>query len=295
MSPMKKVLFLAAALLAGIPAWGLEKGGMPDLAQVDQTCLPTSTANLLIWFGKHGYPKLILPGDTEDDREAHTVHMIMADTGARYDIGTEMDAVTKGIETYIHSAGYACDVEYRGLQGTGAAFTPDWLRENDKPDKGFILLLTYCQYHRESNSFVDAWNAGHAVTLVNAEPDMLLIHDPAHESDATGRKIVTPELLTGGVLELSGYNAPVSGLLLLSGDRLEKPPDSVVMMTGAVCVTMHPAAQASTVIASAGGGPNSVVGGTNDTATAAKPSPAPAPDSASQSWAMWVFDLLFRK
>ena len=23
-------------------------------------------------------------------------------------------------------------------------------------------------------------NAGHAVTLVNAEPDMILIHDPAH-------------------------------------------------------------------------------------------------------------------
>ena len=78
---MKKMLFFAVALLACVPVLALEKGGMPDLAQVDQTCLPTSTANLMIWFGKHGYPKLILSGDTEDEREAHTVHMIMAATG----------------------------------------------------------------------------------------------------------------------------------------------------------------------------------------------------------------------
>jgi hypothetical protein len=287
-SPMKKVLFLAAALLAGIPAWGLEKGGMPDLAQVDQTCLPTSTANLLIWFGKHGYPKLILPGDTEDDREAHTVHMIMADTGARYDIGTEMDAVTKGIETYIHSAGYACDVEYRGLQGTGAAFTPDWLRENDKPDKGFILLLTYCQYHRESNSFVDAWNAGHAVTLVNAEPDMLLIHDPAHESDETGRKIVTPLPLKDGVFLDQNTQLPVAGLMMLSGSLLEAPPDSGVMLTGAVCVTMRPGGPDSPTPVAA---PNSLLAGTGSgTGPASTPAAATAP--AHRSWWSWCMSLI---
>jgi len=285
---MKKVLFLAAALLAGIPAWGLEKGGMPDLAQVDQTCLPTSTANLLIWFGKHGYPKLILPGDTEDDREAHTVHMIMADTGARYDIGTEMDAVTKGIETYIHSAGYACDVEYRGLQGTGAAFTPDWLRENDKPDKGFILLLTYCQYHRESNSFVDAWNAGHAVTLVNAEPDMLLIHDPAHESDATGRKIVTPLPLKDGVFLDQNTQLPVAGLMMLSGSLLEAPPDSGVMLTGAVCVTMRPGGPDSPTPVAA---PNSLLAGTGS-GTGPASTPATVSTPAHRSWWSWCMSLI---
>jgi hypothetical protein len=36
---------------------------MPDLSQIEQTCLPTSTANLIIWFGNHGYPKLIASGD----------------------------------------------------------------------------------------------------------------------------------------------------------------------------------------------------------------------------------------
>ena len=136
-----------------------------------------------------------------------------------------MDEVTKGITTYIHNAGYACDVEYRGLLGKGAAFTPEWLRENDKPDKGFILLLTYCQYNPRSNSFVDAWEAGHAVTLVNAEPDMLLIHDPAHESDETGRKIVTPLPLKDGTFQDDSTQLPVAGLMMLSGSLLEAPPN----------------------------------------------------------------------
>jgi hypothetical protein len=285
---MKKVVFLATALLAGLPAWGLEKGGMPDLAQIDQTCLPTSTANLMIWFGKHGYPKLILSGDTEDDREAHTVHMLMADTGARYDIGTEMDAVTKGIETYIHDAGYACDVEYRGLEGKGASFTPDWLRENDKPDKGFILLLTYCQYHPANNSFVDAWNAGHAVTLVNAEPDMLLIHDPAHESDETGRKIVTPLPLKDGVFQDENSQLPVAGLMMLTGSLLEAPPDSAVMLTGAVCVTMRAGSPDSP---SPDAAPNTMLAGAGGAAGPAS-TPATATASAHRSWWSWCLSFI---
>ena len=53
-------------------------------------------------------------------------------------------------------------------------------------------------------------------------------------------KFITPEVLTGGTFHLPGYNAPVAGLLLLSGSELEAPPASGVMLTGAVCITMHP-------------------------------------------------------
>jgi hypothetical protein len=286
---MKTVVVLAAILLAVVPAWGLEKGGMPDLAQVDQTCLPTSTANLMIWFGKHGYPKLILSGADEDERADHTVHMIMAATGARYDIGTEMDAVTKGITNYIHNAGYACDVEYRGLEGKGAAFTPDWLHENDKPDKGFILLLTYCQYHRESNSFSDAWNAGHAVTLVNDEPGMLLIHDPAHESDESGRKIVTPFPLKDGSFLDENNQLPVAGLMMLTGSLLEAPGNSDVMLTGAVCVTMRKGSPDSPTPSAA---PNSLLAGTGGAPTA--PGSASA-SSVKQGWWSWLLSLVLGK
>jgi hypothetical protein len=297
-----------------LPASAEQKGGMPDLSQEEQTCLPTSTANLIIWFGQHGYPKLILPGATEDERELHTLHALMTDTNARYDFGTRTDAVTSGIEKYIRDAGYGCDVEYRGLDFSmlkrteivkdyegekyresyrkPAAFTQDWLQDNADPNKGFILLLAYCNFNKGTNEFTDAISAGHAVTLVDAEPDALLIHDPAHEEYA-GRKIVTPFPLVGGILRLPGYNVPVAGLLLLSGSNLWAPRGAVPMLTGAVCITMHPQTEGGTVIASAGGGPTPTIGGTN--AVAAPSVPSTPAKSSDASWADWLFDLLFKK
>jgi hypothetical protein len=314
-------LCLAGALL--LPSLGRaeQKAGMPDLAQEEETCLPTSTSNLIVWFGKHGYPKLIVPGDSDDDNFIHTVHAIIGETNARYDLGTRTEAITGGIAKYIRDAGYSCDVEYRGLDWSmvkfpeivkdydadkyknfnntkPAAFTQDWLSSNSDPNKGFILLLAFCHFDRVTNSFSYAINAGHAVTLVDAEPDTLLIHDPAHYGSMPGRKVITPDLLTGGVLHLPGYDAPVGGLLLLSGTELEAPEDSIVMLTGAVCVTMHPQNSSGTYVAGTAGAPGSTVGAVSGGTPAPAPSTAPAPTapaSSNQSWATWLFDLLFKK
>jgi hypothetical protein len=155
-------------------------------------------------------------------------------------------------------------------------------------------LLAYVNFDRNSNTFHDAINAGHAVTLVNAEPDMILIHDPAHYNDEPGRKILTPELLTGGTFQLPGYAAPVAGLMLLSGSLLEAPEDAGVILTGAVCVTMHPANASSTVIASAAGAPNSTIGGKGAETTTPTSDTKPA-GPADTSWGMWLFNLLFSK
>jgi hypothetical protein len=304
------------AALAVLPVYGLEKGGMPDLCQEEETCLPTSTANLIVWFGTHGYPKLIVNGDSEDDGYIHTVHALMTATNASYQMGTRTEAITYGISKYIRDAGYSCDVEYRGIdwsqakfphivddpdedtykefEKTPVAFTQNWLQQNDDPNKGFILLLVYITFDRNTNTFHNAFNAGHAVTLVNAEPDMLLIHDPAHYDDEAGRKILTPELLTGGTFELPGYDAPVSGLLLLSGSLLEAPPDAGVMLTGAVCVTMHPATESSKVIASAGGSPGATIGGQSVPVTTPT-SPTTPTTTQNTGWGMWLFNLLFKK
>ena len=311
--------FCLAGLLAS-PIRALEKAGMPDLAQEEQTCLPTSTANLIVWFGLHGYPKLIAPGDSKEDGYIHTVHRIMDATDASYQLGTRTEAITYGIAKYIHDSGYGCDVEYRGLdwsqakfphivddkledkykayQKTPVPFTADWLRGNDEDNKAFLLLIAYVTFDRNSNAFHDAINAGHAVTLVNAEPDMNLIHDPAHYGDEPGRKILTPEVLTGGTFELPGYHAPVAGLMLLSGSLLDGPEDSLKLLTGAVCVTMHPINDNSTIIASSAGAPNSVIsgnaGGTPTPAPTSKPTASPT-TPASTSWGMWLFNLLFSK
>jgi hypothetical protein len=292
------LLGLSLAGLVAFPAWADEKQGMPDLAQIEQTCLPTSTTNLIIWFGKHGYPKLIQNGDSADDGYIHTVHRVMADTDARFDWGTRMETITVGIDKYIKEAGYTGDVEYRGLEGK-KPFSQDWLKENDDPNKGFILLLAYIrvQYYPGNAVFSRALNVGHAVTLVNAEPDMILIHDPAHEDDETGRKIITPQSIPQGTLQDVGTSQPVSGLLLLSGSLLGAPPDSEVMLTGAVCVTMHPPEDPKTSPSTTPSTtPNALIAGGNTSGSpASSPSSPAAPGSASTGWWMWLFDILFKK
>jgi hypothetical protein len=288
------LLGLSLAALSASSIWADEKQGMPDLSQIEQTCLPTSTANLIIWFGKHGYPKLIEKGDTVDNGYLHTVHRIMTDTDARFDWGTQTKTITTGIDKYIKEAGYAGDVEYRGLEGT-KPFTQDWLQENDDPNKGFILLLAYIrvQYNPGNVLFSPVLNVGHAVTLVNAEPDMILIHDPAHENDETGRKIITPQSIPQGTLEEVGTSHSVAGLLLLSGSLLGAPPDSQVMLTGAVCVTMHPPGDPKAPVTTpASSSPDALIAGGSAPAT---PSPAPAtPNNANTSWWTWLFDILFK-
>jgi hypothetical protein len=285
------VLGLAASFAT--PLRADEKVGMPDLSQVDQTCLPTSTANLILWFGKHGYPKLIMPGATQDERESRTVHRIMADTDARFDWGTRMDAVTVGIEKYINDAGYQCDVEYRGLEGKGAPFQQDWLKENDDANKGFILLLLYCRVNPMTRTFTPAWNAGHAVTLVNPDPDAMLIHDPAHEDDETGRKIVTPYVIPDGTLVTYEGSESVAGLMLLSGSLLEAPSDAVVMVSGAVCVTMHPAGEGNVAgTSSPAGSPAATLAGTGGATGPVAPATS---GRQSSSWWMSIFNFLFTK
>lgn len=291
------LLGLCLAVFIAFPAWADEKQGMPDLSQIEQTCLPTSTANLIVWFGKHGYPKLIQKDDNKDDGYIHTVHRIMADTDARFDLGTHMEMIASGIDKYIKEAGYTGDVEYRGLEGK-KPFSQDWLQENDDPNKGFILLLAYIrvQYYPGNVIFNRALNVGHAVTLVNAEPDMILIHDPAHENDETGRKIITPQAIPQGTLQDVGTSEPVNGLLLLKGDLLGAPPDSEVMLTGAVCVTMHPPGDSKAPTTTPAASSALVaVGGNTSGSPASSPSAPAAPGSASTSWWVWLFDMVFRK
>jgi hypothetical protein len=323
------MLAVALAWALALPVAAVEKDGMPDLAQQEQTCLPTSTANLIVWFGLHGYPKLIAPGDSADDGYIHTIHGIMATTDARYETGTNDDAIVYGIHKYIQDAGYESDVEYRGVdmslakwpdenvkdpeEDTYKAFNPknppafsqDWLYQNDEPNKGFILLIVYIKYNQAMNSF-DPIIGGHAITLVNAEPNLILVHNPAHYPGQPGREVLTPTLLTGGTLNLPGYAAPVAGLLLLSGSSLFSGIDSEgleygqpVLLTGAVCVTMHPpnSPMLSTTMSGVGGGsvgtgvPNADPG-----AAPSDPSSGPAkPISAATSLVLWLFDLLLGK
>jgi hypothetical protein len=86
----------------------------------------------------------------------------------------------------------------------------------------------------------------------------------------------------------------VDGLMLLSGSLLDAPPNSSVMLIGAVSLTMHPIQD---MIASTS--PGSVPGTTPTIGSGGDPAPAhPSPStpvSTTKSWAEWIFDLIFSK
>lgn len=280
-------LWLFVAMAASPAGAAVEKQGMPDLSQVDQTCLPTATANLIIWFGEHGYPKLIVSGDNKDDGYIHTIHRLMEVSDARFDWGTRPDLAVIGVKKYIESCGYKCSVEFRGLAMPG--FSQKWLDENDDSNKGFVLLLSYCTHDEARDTYANAWTAGHAVTLVNSLPGMLLVHDPAHEDDEPGRKILTTQELTHGTWVAKGGSAPVAGLMLVSGSLLDAPPGAKIIMMGAICITMHPPGEKASTSnpADAPSGPV----GSKDT----PPPPPPTTDAVSQGLLGWLLEWLLGK
>jgi hypothetical protein len=144
-----------------------------------------------------------------------------------------------------------------------------------------------------TRTFTPAWGAGHAVTLVNPDPDAMLIHDPAHEDDETGRKIVTPHVIPDGMLQTYAGPESVAGLMLLSGSLLEAPGDADVMLSGAVCVTMHPPDEGAVAeTTSSAGSPTATLAGTGGTSAPVAPAAAGAQNT---SWWMTLFDFFFTK
>ncbi len=281
-------LYLAAFMALGLSCASAQKQGMPDLSQISQTCLPTATANLILYFGKNGFPNLIQKGPTPEERELRTVHMLMADTDANFDLGTRRDMAADGVRTYIESAGYACDVEFRGL-GT-KNFAADWLKDNADPNTGFILFFAYVAYHNNNHTYSLALNQGHAVTLVTYSPGTLLIHDPAHRSYQIGRKILSTQPAEKGAYFVGGGKvASVDGFMEVSGSFLDAPPEATVMLVGALRVQMLPNKKPGegTMLAAKGAGPTVDSGSPTGTATKSKAAPT------EKTWMAALYDFLF--
>jgi hypothetical protein len=141
--------------------------------------------------------------------------------------------------------------------------------------------------------FTPAWNAGHAVTLVNGDPDAMLIHDPAHDDDEAGRKIVTPYVIPDGSFQTYKSSEPVAGLMLLSGSLLEAPGDAIVMLSGAVCVTMHPASEGMQAGTPApAGSPTATLAGS---APSSIPTAPASTNPQTSPWWMTIFNFFFSK
>jgi hypothetical protein len=121
----------------------------------------------------------------------------------------------------------------------------------------------------------------------------MLIHDPAHQDDETGRKIVTPYVIPDGRLTTYEGSESVAGLMLLSGSLLEAPGDASVMLSGAVCVTMHPVNDGSLIgTTTPAGSSTATLAGTGGATFSAAPTPSGRQGSP---WWMSVFNFFFTK
>jgi hypothetical protein len=86
--------------------------------------------------------------------------------------------------------------------------------------------------------------------------------------------------------------------LLLSGTFMDTPPKSVIILTGAVCVTMHPDKNDKSIVKGSSGAPNGTIGvaGGNSHAPSSTPATPLRPTSSPGStWTLWLSDLFFKK
>ena len=94
-----------------------------------------------------------------------------------------------------------------------------------------------------------------------------------------------------GSFDDDGSPVPVAGLLMLSGSLLEAPPDSQVMLTGAVCITLRQAGSASP---GPKAGPNALLAGPGGS-TPVGAGPANSASTANSGWWSWIIRIVLGK
>jgi hypothetical protein len=215
------------------------KMGMPDLAQLQNNCLPTSAANLLIWFGQHGFPNLLADHLTSPLDTTAIVRDVMDRTRADYYTGTPSEYICTGLAQYIHDKGYGCTITYRG-PATEERFSPSWLDENKIATKGFLLLFAYVKYVPSGGYYQSSSAFGHVVTLVSATPSgSLLIRDPRHREPDHGGKLIVPKMVRDASWkDVHGNVLSEQPLWIFDGAQLEANPGSQAILTGAIRIEL---------------------------------------------------------
>lgn len=209
---------------------------MPDIDQDSNTCFPTSTANLLYWFGENGYPALLSKDTDATARQRNLIAKLLVHTNGTFKNGTEFAAMTKGLSSFFKAHNIDAKVTYRGLGGD--AFSGlDWFERNSEDNVGFILCLAYV-HKKGANSYLSAAPLGHCVTLLRYHDGVAAILDPAHAEGETGRR--TLRLIPVSQIKTSGATIPM--LFEVSGMPLEGSHADTVLLDGAVCIELPPVA-----------------------------------------------------
>ncbi len=247
------VTLISAGLIIGLSLVGLfgsgistDKLAMPDLEQTKNNCVPTSAANLMLWFGENGFPQLMTvrakdgKAENTESVDEGVIRALVQRTKSDDKTGTPSDQMCSGLAKYVHDAGYGCTITYRGLL-TSKRFDLKWLDENRNHNTGFLLLFAYVKYDDGAKGYKTSADFGHAVTLVAATENGLLVNDPQHVSGQDGKRFLEVTVDDDSVWrEETGKIVAKHPLFVFNGEKLEAPPGSRAILTGAIRIVLLP-------------------------------------------------------
>jgi hypothetical protein len=223
-------------------AWGgvSNLGNMPNFKQSANMCGPTSAANLLFWFGKNGFTKLIPHSTDETDASHRLISKLIAECKSDQSIGTDNEDLISGIASYIRKCGYKPLVAYDGIDQDRPPQL-EWISTRLRTSKGVLLGCNLYKRSSTSNTLLTDGSCAHSITLVEMEKDHLVIHDPERDSkEDTGRREIKLRKISLGVLKGRDFQIPANGFYEMTGISLSNEKDSVVILEDAIAVGVQP-------------------------------------------------------
>lgn len=174
-------------------------------------CGPTAASNALMWFGRHGFPKLTPPAPDALSEQSKMIDILASKNymNTADKNGTKLPVVICGIKNYVSVCGYSvASIQYKGINQCPQQYLigeiPDlnWMAENTAGLTGQLLGIGWYKYDKQTNIYRRF--GGHYLTVVGCEKDasidnvpyVLLVHNPA-----TGKSSkLYMEQLNGGTI-----------------------------------------------------------------------------------------------
>ena len=198
------------------------KAGFPDGGKM--FCAPVAVSNGLMWLAVNGYPKLLAPGQDQ-------VGLVLALAGPQFldqDLGegTGAGELLRGVARWVKQSGYpARRLEFQGWRKHGPSYSTgvavpqlQWIKRALLGPSAVWLNVGW--YRRDANADTYQRVAGHWVSLVGYDGEVLIVHDPSPRSEKGGvHNRITVEAIGSGRLvgKKAGLPREATGYLKITG------------------------------------------------------------------------------
>jgi hypothetical protein len=215
----------------------IQWGGKPH-------CAPAAVSNSLIWLSRNGFESL-QPFQSQDLQkdQARLVNLLGQTMGTTQSSGTSPSKVLSGLKKYLEEK----NVKFKRLAATGWRSIPDfahldsqetkldWIKEGTLGKNSVWILIGWSKYESQKDRY--KIYDGHWMTVVGygknrqgqADPNVLIVHDPAERSERKNYYATVKEL-SGGTID---DTISAKGVLTIQGDVVIKPGADAGLIQGA--------------------------------------------------------------